>query len=215
MQCRNLPSHRQPDRDLDSVRSARISNFIRDARSGRDALQLQSRQLPLGLIPIPPPSPLVAPLRVQMGADAFAPAAADAMQSDIRAYDPAPLANMLIAQAQAAIEQLGRLLIANDERIKQLRLYDDAEVSPTRPALDGAARLAVDACLASASALLGVTRALHNRLPDPTPQECVEESSELTELTKAAGRAAYRAALLIVDPDFHPVSRPASHRITE
>ena len=216
MQYRASPFHRQADRDAYVSRGARISDFIRKAQAGRDILQLQLKQLPLGLptAPFQLPQVQLTPTRAHFNVDF--PERTEAVPSGpsgLHTYDPAPLANTLITQALAAIEQLGRLMIANEEREKQLRLYDDPEASPARPPLDGSTRSAVDECLASASALLNVTRALHNRLPAPTPQQCVEESRELTELSKAAGRAAYRAALLIVDPEFKRVPRAASHSL--
>ena len=208
------PFHRQSDRDAYVPRGARIPDFIRSAQAGRGILQLQLKQLPLELIPHIHPAPIGPP-----AGPGFADGAGAvlAIPSGLRVYDPAPLANTLIAQAQAAIEQLGRSMIANEEREKQLRLClsEVVQTSAARPSLDDAARSAVDACLASASALLGVTQAIYNRLPDPTPQERVEESRALAELTKAAGRAAYRAALLIVDPEFQQVPRAASNRFTD
>lgn len=198
------PFHRQSDRDAYVPQGARIPDFIRNAQAGRDILQLQLKQWPLQLIPHMHPAPICASPESGLPGDAEA---VPATPSGLRVYDPAPLANTLIAQAQAAIEQLGRSMIANEEREKQLRLClsEIVETSEARPSLDDTARSAVAACLASAAALLDVTRTIYNRLPDPTPQERVIESKALAELTKAAGRAAYRAALLIVDPEFQPV----------
>lgn len=212
MQYRPSPFHRSSEREADVGRATRISDFIRDARADRDTLQMQSMQLPLGLSlpPAPGPIPVLRPVPVAVPVSKIS----ETVSPGIRAYDPALLANTLIDQALEAIEQLGRLMTVNDEREKQLHLYSDAgaHASGGKPSLDGAARSVVDVCLVSASALLGMTRALYNRLPDPTPQERVQEARDLTELTKTAGRAAYRAALLIVDPEFQRAPRPASHR---
>ena len=203
MQSRTSPFHFLSERDADVGRGSRISDFIREAQSGRDTLELESMQLPLALAPI---SCISSVPCIPASADTASPSPA------VRGYDPASLANTLLAQASAAIEQLVRLMSVNDEREKQLHLYDDAQTSVARPSLTGATRSAIDGCLVSASALLDVTRALYNRLPDPTPQECVQESRELTELSKTAGRAAYRAALLIVDPEFQRAPRQAQRR---
>ena len=228
MQYRTSPFHRSSERDVDVGRGARISDFIRNAQSGRDSLRLQSTQLPLALMPdsaqasasIAIPLPISVPIStVASSASASASTSASVSAPGVEAAvprrganDPSPLANTLIVQALAAVEQLGRLMSVNDEREKQLHLYDDAPASNLEPVRDGATRAAIDGCLASAAALLGVTQALCNRSPDPTPHERLQESRELAELTKTAGRAAYRAALLIVDPEFQRVPRPASFR---
>ncbi|MGJ7494397.1 hypothetical protein ACSFA8_04920 [Variovorax sp. RT4R15] len=55
--------------------------------------------------------------------------------------------------------------------------------------------------LAAASALLRVTQLLLNRSASPSPKERFQEWNDLSELTKEAGRSAYRAALILADPE--------------
>jgi hypothetical protein len=56
-------------------------------------------------------------------------------------------------------------------------------------------------CLQSASELLEVSRVLMTQSPNPSPFERKRQWEALAASTKAAGRAAYRAALILVDPE--------------
>ncbi|MCU4120620.1 hypothetical protein [Variovorax sp. N23] len=58
---------------------------------------------------------------------------------------------------------------------------------------------AIQRCLTSAAALLGVSRTLVLKPIAPTPLETVRHWDALVEQTKTAGRAAYEAALILAD----------------
>src|ERR1700712_87745 len=136
MQSRISPFHRLSERDADLGRGARISDFIRDAQSDRSALSLESKQLPLALMPTTNQSsqaPGFISISFPGAASASAPRAETASGADARAYDLTSLANTLIAQAVAAVEQLVRLMSVNDEREKQLHLYDESPASIAKP----------------------------------------------------------------------------------
>ena len=59
--------------------------------------------------------------------------------------------------------------------------------------------LAIQRCLTSAVALLGVSRTLMLKPIEPTPQEALRHWNALVEQTKTAGRAAYEAALMLAE----------------
>ena len=59
--------------------------------------------------------------------------------------------------------------------------------------------LAIQRCLTSAVALLGVSRTLMCKPAVPTPFETVRHWDALVEQTKTAGRAAYEAALMLAE----------------
>jgi 2-iminoacetate synthase ThiH len=75
-------------------------------------------------------------------------------------------------------------------------------ISPNSQAIvAGDGRSAAQFCLLSAAALLGVTQMLLNRSAAPSPSERLQDWNDLSELTKEAGRSAYRAALILADPE--------------
>jgi len=65
---------------------------------------------------------------------------------------------------------------------------------------DESERIAVHSCIASACALLRITHLLMNRPDEDGSLQEFQDWKRLSELTKEAGREAYRAALLMVDP---------------
>lgn len=69
---------------------------------------------------------------------------------------------------------------------------------------DQPAQGAIHCCLISVSALMEVIHALVNHSHSPTPFQSARESKSLNELAKTAGRAAYRAGLLLTDPEQSP-----------
>lgn len=84
--------------------------------------------------------------------------------------------------------------LSNDEQERKAQLEKNAyAVQPERSA--------AQFCLLSASALLGVTQLLLNRTDAPSPSERLQDWNDLSELTKEAGRSAYRAALILADPE--------------
>jgi hypothetical protein len=83
----------------------------------------------------------------------------------------------------------------------------DAELIPpdTSSQREGACRTAnehtiVNTCIASASALLHVAHLLMNQRAGASIYAEVENEAQLSELAAEAGRGAYRAALMLVDP---------------
>ena len=62
-------------------------------------------------------------------------------------------------------------------------------------------RLAIQCCLTSASALLGVSQTLIGGAVDLPPRDKVRYWNSLVEQTKVAGRAAYRASIALTDPE--------------
>jgi len=58
---------------------------------------------------------------------------------------------------------------------------------------------AIHCCLTSASALLGVSQTLIRQPASPTPMERVSQWNDVISQTKTAGRAAYKAALMLTD----------------
>jgi len=60
--------------------------------------------------------------------------------------------------------------------------------------------IAIQCCLASASALLDVSQTLIRQPAHLSPQQRAHHWNKLIEQTKAAGRASYRAALALTDP---------------
>lgn len=54
-------------------------------------------------------------------------------------------------------------------------------------------------CLRSAAALLDVSQALLQQPANPSPRQRAQQSKRLVADTKSAGRAAYRAALILTD----------------
>lgn len=58
---------------------------------------------------------------------------------------------------------------------------------------------AIQRCLASAVALLDVSRTLVLKPVSPTPLETVRHWDALVQQTKTAGRAAYEAALMLAE----------------
>ena len=58
---------------------------------------------------------------------------------------------------------------------------------------------AIQCCLVSASALLGVSQTLIRQPASPTPMERVRQWDDVISQTKTAGRAAYQAALMLTD----------------
>ena len=58
---------------------------------------------------------------------------------------------------------------------------------------------AIQCCLVSASALLGVSQTLIRQPASPTPLERLRQWDDVISQTKTAGRAAYQAALMLAD----------------
>ncbi|RZL65224.1 MAG: hypothetical protein EOP81_05020 [Variovorax sp.] len=67
---------------------------------------------------------------------------------------------------------------------------------------------AVHFCLTSACALLDVSQTLLNSPIDPSPHERERQWKQLVAHTKTAGRSAYRAALILADPQ-PPARKPS------
>lgn len=118
--------------------------------------------------------------------------------------------NALLAQAWQALTDMRDLVGSPPADMIYLT---PADVGPFRP---GAAepvsesdwqlhaepaKSAIHCCLASASALLAITASLVNRSTYPSDDERVKELKALAELSKSAGRSAYRAALILVDEE--------------
>ncbi|RZL94587.1 MAG: hypothetical protein EOP82_04775 [Variovorax sp.] len=70
------------------------------------------------------------------------------------------------------------------------------------------AESAVYLCLTSASALLDVARSLRGHLETPVRFEQLPQSRELSELSKAAGQAAFLAAVMLAPPVQAPAAVP-------
>ncbi|MDM0056438.1 hypothetical protein [Variovorax fucosicus] len=62
-------------------------------------------------------------------------------------------------------------------------------------------QMAALSSLAAAGALMRVTHLLLSRPVSPSPEKRLQEWNDLSELTKEAGRSAYRAALILADPE--------------
>lgn len=123
--------------------------------------------------------------------------------------NPMPTEAELIEHALAAIEQL----LARDQDDLRVPFYGPTDLAALpaekQEALQSAeessyrerpAQSALHFCLLSASALLDVSRSLVNRAANPTPLEREREWKALAAQTKIAGRSAYRAALILMDP---------------
>lgn len=74
-----------------------------------------------------------------------------------------------------------------------------ATLSPDLSADFTAEYRAIQCCLVSASALLGVSQTLIRQPASPTPMERVRQWDDVISQTKTAGRAAYQAALMLTD----------------
>ncbi|CAN7157597.1 hypothetical protein LJR130_000105 [Variovorax sp. LjRoot130] len=124
---------------------------------------------------------------------------------------PKPVENPSIQRALAAIEQLLTEVEASTGAVPHFRHTDlvplsiDEQAHKARLEKNAYAaepeRSAAQFCLLSASALLGVTQLLLNRSATPSPSERLQDWNDLSELTKEAGRSAYRAALILADPE--------------
>ncbi|MBT2303107.1 hypothetical protein J7E70_21895 [Variovorax paradoxus] len=124
---------------------------------------------------------------------------------------PKPAENPSIQRALAAIEQLLAEVEASAGAVPHFRHADLVPLSPDEQAykagLEKSAyamqpeRSAAQFCLVSAGALLGVTQLPLNRSAAPSPSERLQDWNDLSELTKEAGRSAYRAALILADPE--------------
>ena len=77
---------------------------------------------------------------------------------------------------------------------QEAALRREVEAYRARPEL-----AAIHFCLASSNCLLEVSRSLIEQTVAQSPQEQVNLNKALIEDTKAAGRAAYRAALIMSD----------------
>ncbi|RZI78587.1 MAG: hypothetical protein EOP80_00335 [Variovorax sp.] len=121
--------------------------------------------------------------------------------------NPAELA--LIASALAAIEQV---LARADRDLPEVPFFSPSVLSELPPDDQIAARLkeeesyrarpresAIHFCLTSAGALLDVSQTLLNQPKSPSPVEQERQWKTLISHTKIAGRAAYRAALILAD----------------
>ncbi len=116
--------------------------------------------------------------------------------------------NALIARAWQALTDMRDLVGNPPDDLPYLRPSDvgpflpvDAVRDPSHSLSAEPAESAIHCCLASASALLAITSSLVNRGPYPSEQERVTELKALAELSKTAGRSAYRAALILVDEE--------------
>jgi hypothetical protein len=124
---------------------------------------------------------------------------------------PKPAENPSIQRALEAIEQLLAEMEASAGAVPHFRHTDLVPLSIDEQArtaqLEKNAytvqpeRSAAQFCLLSAAALLGVTQLLLNRSDEPSPSERLQDWNDLSELTKEAGRSAYRAALILADPE--------------
>lgn len=119
---------------------------------------------------------------------------------------PAELA--LITSALAAIEQL---LARTEDDLPEVPFFSPSMLSELPPDDQVAARLkeeasyrarpresAIHFCLTSAGALLDVSQTLLNQPESPSPVQ-ERQWKTLISHTKIAGRAAYRAALILAD----------------
>lgn len=122
---------------------------------------------------------------------------------------PKPTEAALIASALAAIE----LVLArahNDDAVPfhgptelaglPAEAQEALQLAEEKSYRERPAQSALHLCLVSASALLDVSQSLMNRRADPSPAEREREWKALAMHTKIAGRSAYRAALILVDP---------------
>jgi len=115
----------------------------------------------------------------------------------------------LIESALAAIEQVLARAAADQEPVpfhgethlaalpeeeREALLRIEAESYRTRPD-----HSAIHFCLRSATALLDVSQQLLRPPADPSPQQQEYQLKRLVAHTKTAGRAAYRAALILMD----------------
>ncbi|MET0543531.1 MAG: hypothetical protein ABWZ88_17450 [Variovorax sp.] len=116
----------------------------------------------------------------------------------------------LIAGALAAIE---KVLASAGHGLPEVPFFGNTALGALPPdARDAALReeevsyrarpreSAIHFCLTSASALLDVSQTLLRQPPNPSPQDQAREWKALISHTKVAGRAAYRAALILADP---------------
>lgn len=130
-----------------------------------------------------------------------------------------PIEADLIERALAAIEQL----LARGQSELSVPFFGPTELAALPAALQESlqsaeersyrerpAQSALHFCLLSASALLEVSRILMSRVADPSPQESEHEWKALAAQTKIAGRSAYRAALILMDPTLPGPGRKAS-----
>ncbi len=116
----------------------------------------------------------------------------------------------LVESALAAIEQLlaraasdqapvpffgATDLAALPDEQREASLRIEAESYRLRPE-----QSAIHFCLRSASALLDVSHALMLQRPYTSPQDREHQLKRLVAHTKTAGRSAYRAALILMDP---------------
>ena len=121
--------------------------------------------------------------------------------------NPAELA--LITSALAAIEQV---LARADSDLPPVPFFTPTALSVLAPEAQEAAQQreeapyrarpresAIHFCLTSASALLDVSQTLLKQAENPSPQEQERQWKSLISHTKIAGRAAYRAALILAD----------------
>jgi len=76
---------------------------------------------------------------------------------------------------------------------------EQAQKTETQAYREQPEQAAIHFCLTSASALLGVVQTLMTRNRAPSPQDREREWDTLVDHTKKAGRAAYRAALVLTD----------------
>jgi hypothetical protein len=83
--------------------------------------------------------------------------------------------------------------------IHELRARIDDDVGRIRSTESLDENRAIHCCLTSAISLLDVSRTLILKPAEPTPLETVRHWDALVRQTKAAGRAAYEAALILAD----------------
>lgn len=121
-----------------------------------------------------------------------------------------PKANDLLAQAIDVIERashhiLGERASLDPKSSTDMMSLNGIEQELVRKAEDLAYRKspvisAVDFCLQSSISLLAVAHSLTDRSRQGTPVEREQDWKKLATDTKLAGRAAYRAALILFDP---------------
>jgi CheY-like chemotaxis protein len=128
----------------------------------------------------------------------------------VRAIDVIELASHHIFSELEAVnfQSPTELMALSDDEQDQVRQTEDQSFQ-SRPAIS-----AVNFCLRSAISLLAVAHTLTDPPHEMTPQEREEDWKKLGLHTKLAGRAAYRASLILCDPIAgtvrgEPAERPA------
>jgi hypothetical protein len=106
--------------------------------------------------------------------------------------DPSPSDTALLDNALAAIG----LVLARMDRAS----VPDSGAATASDAEATAEQMSIHCCLVSASSLLDVSQTLIRQPAHLSPRDRALQWDTLVGQTKAAGRAAYRAALALADP---------------